>query len=66
MELSLCLLPVDELGCWCRFGTVWQAYRGRKMVAVWLFAFVAVVFNLLAPLYLRSDIWQIVDLVVAI
>lgn len=39
--------------------------RGQTFVA-WLFVLVAVVFNPVAPLYLRADIWQIADIAVAV
>lgn len=46
--------------------TAMQARDQKKTFLMWLFIFVAVVFNPLAPLYLRADIWQIADIVVAI
>src|SRR4051812_13778522 len=39
--------------------------RGQTFV-IWVFALVAVVFNPVAPLYLRADIWQIADIAVAV
>ncbi len=41
----------------------YRAKQSNKEWLMWLFAFVAVVFNPLAPLYLRADIWQIADVV---
>jgi FtsH-binding integral membrane protein len=46
--------------------TSYQAYQQKKMFMVWLFAFVAVVFNPLAPLYLGTLIWQVVDITAAV
>jgi hypothetical protein len=40
-----------------------RAKQSNKEWLMWVFAFVAVVFNPLAPLYLRTDVWQIVDIV---
>lgn len=45
--------------------TVQQAYQRKMPALAWLFALVAVVFNPVAPLYLRADIWHIVDIVAA-
>jgi hypothetical protein len=46
--------------------TVQQAYQRRMTALAWLFALVAVVFNPLAPLYLRADVWNIADLIAAV
>ena len=46
--------------------TVQQAYQRNITPLGWLFALVAVVFNPLAPLYLRADVWNIVDIVAAV
>ncbi|OGG79679.1 hypothetical protein A3A39_01765 [Candidatus Kaiserbacteria bacterium RIFCSPLOWO2_01_FULL_54_13] len=46
--------------------TAWQAYRQNSIGIVWVFALVAVVFNPVAPLYLHTDIWRIVDIVAAV
>jgi hypothetical protein len=46
--------------------TAWQAYkRGNEWLA-WLFVVVAVVFNPIAPLYFRADVWQVADVIVAV
>jgi hypothetical protein len=45
--------------------TVQQAYQRKMHALAWLFALVAVVFNPLAPLYLRADVWHIADIVAA-
>jgi hypothetical protein len=46
--------------------TSMQAHQQGKTAAMWLFIFVAVVFNPLAPLYLRADVWDVADLVAAL
>jgi Na+/alanine symporter len=43
-----------------------RAKRDGKEWLMWLFALVAVVFNPLAPLYLRADVWQIADVVASL
>lgn len=44
----------------------WRACKQDKRWLSWLMVLVAVVFNPLAPLYLRADVWQIVDIVAAV
>jgi hypothetical protein len=44
---------------------IYQAHRQDRIFLVWLFGFTAIVFNPLAPLYLRADIWQGVDILAA-
>jgi hypothetical protein len=46
--------------------TAQQAITRNRMFLVWLFIFIAVIFNPLAPFELRADVWQIADLVVAV
>lgn len=46
--------------------TVQQAYQRNITALGWLFALVAVVFNPLAPLYLKADVWHIADIVAAV
>jgi hypothetical protein len=46
--------------------TVRQAYVNKKTFIVWLFTFVAIFFNPIAPLYLTDSAWQIADIIVAI
>lgn len=46
--------------------TALQAYKQKRAWIVWLFVFVAVVFNPLAPLYLAADVWRVADIVVAV
>lgn len=45
--------------------TVQQAYQRNMTALAWVFGLVAVVFNPLAPLYFRADVWQIADLTAA-
>jgi hypothetical protein len=44
----------------------WTAYQTKKEWAMWLFILIAIIFNPIAPLHLRTDIWQILDLVAAL
>jgi hypothetical protein len=46
--------------------TAWQARALGKEWIMWLFVLVAVVFNPIAPLYLRPDIWHVLDIVAAL
>lgn len=46
--------------------TVQQAYQRNMTALGWVFALVAVVFNPLAPLYLRADVWRIADVAAAV
>ncbi len=46
--------------------TAWQALRQGSEWLMWVFIVVAVVFNPLAPLYFRADVWQIADIVAAL
>ena len=43
-----------------------MAYQWQKIWAVWLFGFVAVLFNPLIPIHLSREIWQPVDVICAI
>ncbi len=43
--------------------TAQQANHQNKMFLVWLFILVGVIFNPVAPLYFRADVWQLADLV---
>ena len=45
--------------------TVTQAYQRRHGILIWVFALVAVVFNPLSPIFLRQDIWRMVDIATA-
>jgi hypothetical protein len=46
--------------------TALQASTVRCGFVFWTFMLVAVVFNPLAPLHLRADVWQIADIVAAL
>ncbi len=46
--------------------TALQARALKMEWAMWLFILVAVVFNPIAPMYMRADVWQIADIVVAV
>ena len=52
------------------FGTTtyltWSAYRSEKQTWIWIFGFIALVFNPLIPLHLGRDLWMWVDLLVAV
>ena len=40
------------------------ALRSHNAFVMWIFIAVAVVFNPIAPIFLRTDIWQIADIAV--
>ncbi|MBW8015052.1 MAG: hypothetical protein FVQ82_02625 [Planctomycetes bacterium] len=42
------------------------AYSWQKMWGVWLFGFIALLFNPLIPIHLSREIWQPIDVVCAI
>ncbi len=44
----------------------YTAYNWQKMWAVWLFGFVAVLFNPLVPIHFSRELWQIIDIICAI
>lgn len=46
--------------------TALQAYKQTNFWVAWIFAFVAVIFNPIAPLYFSPDVWQIADITVAV
>ena len=46
--------------------TAKQASQHGKSFFVWLFIFVAVIFNPIAPFNLRVDVWQLADLIVIV
>jgi len=41
------------------------AYRWQKIWAVWLFGFIAVLFNPLIPIHLPREVWQLIDVTCA-
>ncbi|MFA4907250.1 MAG: DUF6804 family protein [archaeon] len=52
------------------FGTTvylsWLACKSKKQAWIWIFGFIALVFNPLIPLHLGRDLWVVVDLLVAV
>ena len=44
----------------------YTAYSWQKMWAVWLFGFIALLFNPLIPIYLSREIWQPIDFICAV
>lgn len=52
------------------FGTTvylsWLAYKSERHAWIWLFGFIALVFNPLLPLYLCRDLWVVADFLVAV
>lgn len=44
----------------------WMAYEGQKEKWVWIFGFVAVLFNPFFPVHLDRDIWVVIDLITAV
>jgi len=52
------------------FGTTvylsWLAYRSERQSWIWLFGFIALVFNPLIPLHLGRGLWKVIDLLVAV
>jgi hypothetical protein len=46
--------------------TAYQARQQVKTSFMWLFIFIAVIFNPITPFNLRNDIWRIADIVVVL
>jgi hypothetical protein len=44
----------------------YTAYNWQKMWAVWLFGFIALLFNPLIPIHLSREIWQPINVVCAV
>jgi hypothetical protein len=44
----------------------YTAYTWHKMWAVWLFGFVALLFNPLVPIHFSRELWQYVDIICAV
>lgn len=42
------------------------AYNWQKLWAIWLFGFVAVLFNPLLPIHLSRELWQPIDVICAV
>lgn len=45
---------------------VFMAYNWQKIWAMWLFGFIAVLFNPLIPIHLSREIWRSIDVICAI
>jgi len=45
---------------------VYTAYTWQKMWAMWLFGFIALLFNPFIPIHLSKELWQPIDFVCAI
>jgi len=43
---------------------VWMAYEAQKEKWVWIFGFLAVLFNLFIVIHLNRDIWSVIDFIV--
>jgi len=43
-----------------------NAYQWHKIWAIWLFGFIAILFNPLIPIHLSRELWQTIDIVCAI
>ncbi len=44
----------------------YTAYQWQKMWAMWLFGFIALLFNPLIPIHLSKELWQPIDVICAI
>jgi len=44
----------------------WIAYEAKQEKWIWIFGFLAVIFNPFIPLYFSRSFWVIVDLIVAV
>jgi len=44
----------------------WMSYEAKKEKWVWIFGFIAVLFNPFIPIYLNRKIWRIIDLAVGV
>lgn len=44
----------------------WMAYEAKKEKWVWIFGFLAVLFNPFFPIYLNRDLWSFIDVIVAV
>jgi len=51
--------------CGAAVYVAYTAYNWQRMWAVWLFGFIALLFNPLIPIYLSRELWQPIDLVCA-
>ena len=41
----------------------WMAYEQQREKWIWIFGFLAILFNPFFPIYLNRDLWSIIDLV---
>lgn len=44
----------------------YMAYNWQKMWAVWVFGFIALLFNPLKPIHFSRELWQFVDVICAV
>lgn len=44
----------------------WMAYEQQKEKWVWIFGFLAVLFNPFFPIYLNRDLWSIIDFITGV
>jgi len=44
----------------------WLAYGNRRQLWVWMFGFIAVLFNPFIPIHFSRDLWRVIDLAVAV
>ncbi len=44
----------------------WMAYEAQKEKWVWIFGFLAVLFNPFIVIHLNREIWSVIDLIVAV
>ena len=49
--------------CGVSLYVAFAAFNWQKMWAVWVFGFVAILFNPLIPIHLSREIWQTIDIV---
>ena len=52
--------------CGASVFVAFKAYEWQKIWAVWMFGFIALLFNPLIPIHLTREIWQPIDFVCAI
>ena len=45
---------------------VWMAYEAKKEKWVWIFGFIAVLFNPFIVIHLNREIWSIIDLIIGV
>ena len=44
----------------------WMTYEAQKEKWVWIFGFLAVLFNLFIVIHLNRDMWSVIDLIVGV